>query len=77
MQTTINSRKLAKKVTFSRPGVAYIYVDLNGKHGTLGQQACKGGNTAGSTIAYYGDDQAQFDTICRRWYRAYVRSVML
>jgi hypothetical protein len=77
MRVTIKSKKLNTSLTFSRPGGGYIYVDLNGKPGTLGQQACEGGSTAGSTLAYYGDDPERFATICRRWYRAYVRALML
>jgi hypothetical protein len=75
VRLTINSRILGKKLTFSRPGSAYVFVDLNDRPGTLGVQICMGGNTAGSTIAYYGDAQNQFTALCRTWYRAYMRSM--
>lgn len=73
MELTINSRKLEQEITFSRPGAGYIYADLNGEPGTLGRQICQGGSLMGSTVSYHGDDQAEFDRICRNWYRAYVR----
>ena len=73
MEMQINSRKLGRTITFSRPGASYIFADLNGKSGTLGCQICSGGGTMGSTLSYDGDDQAQFAAICRRWYRAHVR----
>lgn len=75
MQAVINSRTLGKKLTFSRPGSGYVFVDLNDKQGTLGVQICTGGCTTGSTIAYYGDAQDRFTAICRTWYRAYMRSM--
>lgn len=74
MEMQINSRKLGCTITFSRPGSSYIYADLNGQPGTLGRQICRGGNTSGNTLTYEGDDQAQFEAICRNWYRAYMRS---
>ena len=73
MELKIDSRKLGRAITFSRPGSSYIYVDLNGKPGALGCQICRGGRTMGYTLSYSGDDQARFEAICRRWYRAHVR----
>ena len=73
MKMTIKSRKLERTITFSRPGSNYIYADLNGQPGTLGAQICRGGSTMGSTLGYDGDDQAQFEAICRRWYKAHLR----
>lgn len=73
MELKIKSRKLGRTITFSRPGSSYIYADLNDKPGTLGRQICSGGGTMGSTLSYSGDDHAQFEAICRRWYRAHVR----
>lgn len=69
----IKSRKLGRTITFSRPGSSYIYADLNGQPGTMGKQICRGGGTMGSTLSYDGDDQEQFEAICRRWYRAHIR----
>ena len=74
MELTINSRILGQSITFSRPGRSYIYADLNGQPGTLGSQICSGGSTMGGTLGYFGDDLAVFARICRRWYRAYVRT---
>lgn len=73
MELTIKSRKLGHDVTFSRPGSHYIYVDLNGEPGTLGNQICGGGHLMGSAIGYSGDDLEQFKKICRRWFKAYIR----
>lgn len=70
---TIRSRILNREITFSRPGSYYIYADLNGQPGTLGQQICDGGGLAGLTLGYDGEDQARFEKICRCWYRAYLR----
>ena len=72
MELTIKSRKLNAEIKFSRPANYYIYVDLGGKPGTLGNQICDGGRTMGNTIGCSGD-QEQFEKICRRWYRAYIR----
>jgi len=71
MELKINSRKLGKTLTFSRPGQDYVYVDLNGKPGTLGNQICHGGDLMGSTIMA---TENNFETVCRRWYRAYLRN---
>lgn len=72
---TIQSRTMHRPLAFSRPGRSYIYVDLNEKPGTLGQQICEGGRLSGSTLSYSGEDQAAFEQICRRWYTAYRRGL--
>lgn len=71
MKLQITSRKHRRTITFSRPGSGYIFADLNGQPGTLGNQICSGGSTMGNTLSYSGDEQEEFETICRRWYRAY------
>jgi hypothetical protein len=68
MQMTINSRTLGEKITFSRPGSSYVFVDLPGKSR---QQICKSGKLLGSTIEYSGDNVAEFKKICRAWLAAY------
>jgi len=75
MELTINSKILNKKITFSIPGKSYIFADLNGQPGTLGKQICTGGYTSGPTMSYGGQNQKTFESICRRWYRAYVKNV--
>jgi len=75
MKFTINSKKLGKEIEFSIPGKSYIFVDLNGKPGTLGEQICKGGSTMGSTISYHGDDMKEFSTICKRWWKLYLQKL--
>lgn len=72
MELKITSRKTGLTITFSRPGKEYIWADLNGKSGTLGLQICHGGGTEGSTMSYSGEDQVEFEAICRRWYKAYM-----
>ena len=72
MKLKINSRKLGKTLTFSRPGQSYVYVDLNGQPGSLGNQICHGGALSGSTIIA-GD--IEFETVCRRWYTTYLRNL--
>jgi len=70
MKLTIKSRKLGKTLTFSRPGTSYVFVDLNGKPGTLGDQMCQGGMLMGSTLS--ASDNT-FEDVCRSWYRSYLR----
>ena len=74
MQTKIISRKLSATLTFSRPDGANVYVDLNGRAGTLGLQLCKGGKLSGSTVQYEGDDPESFAALCRKWYASHIRS---
>lgn len=73
MKTTINSRKLDRTLTFSAPGGGYIYVDLNGKEGTLGNQICRGGRLTGDTLSCDGT-QSDLDRKCVVWYKAYLRA---
>ena len=72
MKLTINSTKYGKEIEFSRPGNHYIYVDLNGKPGSLGNQICYGGGCTGDTIGYSGDDDEKFEKICRRWWKSHL-----
>lgn len=72
MQFTINSRKLDKAITFSRPGKSYIFANLNGQSGTLGNQICQGGSITGSTLAYTDNSQPEFERICRNWWKLYL-----
>ena len=76
MHYTIKSNKLNRKITFSRPGSHYIYVDLNNHSGTLGHQICKGGELSGSTLGISGDNydsevQKQFERLCKSWWKQY------
>jgi hypothetical protein len=75
MHYALQSRTLQRTLTFSRPGRAYLYVDLNGQPGTLGQQICEHGGLRGSTLTYRGEDQQAFARICQRWYKAYLRNL--
>lgn len=68
----IKSKILKQELTFSRPGTGYIYVDINGRPGTLGKQICRGGGFTGSTLSCSGTEE-RFEDICRSWYRAYLK----
>ena len=76
MEFSIESRKFGKTVTFSIPGTSYIYCDMGipGNHGTLGDQICHGGDLVGSTMSYHGDDEDEFEKICRNWWKSYLRN---
>jgi len=39
----------------------------------LGRQICEGGCFMGDTITFYGDDQAAFETLCRKWFAKFIR----
>lgn len=75
MQHSIHSRKLKFTFEFYRPsGGIYVYVaGLPG--GDRTRQICQGGGLMGSTIMYTGDDDSEFEAICRRWYRAFMRNL--
>lgn len=75
MKMTIKSRKHNDEITFSRPGGYYIYAKMEGQPGDFGDQICEAGRTRGNTIGYSGEDQEQFEKICRRWYKAFIRGV--
>ena len=75
MEFKIKSRKLGRTVTFSRPSKSYIFVDLNKKEGILGLQICKNGKLHGSTITYEGNSQKDFERVCRKWWRNYLRNI--
>jgi len=67
MRVTIISRKYQKEFWFIRPGSSYIFVEID--EGAR-MQICHGG---GETVIYVGDDQDEFNKVCRAWYRAWMR----
>ena len=69
---TINSRKEKREITFSNAGGGAIFVDLNSQPGTLGRQICSFGKLLGNTLCYEGNDQLEFEKICKRWWTAYL-----
>lgn len=75
MEFTINSRKHGK-VTFSRPGKSYVFVDINGLPRTLRKQICSGGYFLGNTISWEGDHEG-FKKLCRRWWKNYLKNNQL
>ncbi len=72
MELTIYCPELHRDLTFSRPGMDYIYLDINNKPGTLGRQICEGGKFLGSTLGYQGDNQEHFNETCTDWYRDFL-----
>ena len=64
MKTTINSRNHGEIEFFCPGNGKYVWVNLNGKTGTLGNQICDGGHLRGNTISYYGEEPG-FDAFCR------------
>lgn len=72
MRLVIKSKILKKTLTFDDAGDSYIYVDLNGKEGTLGNQICKGGYLSGSCLK--AKDDTDFVRVCKNWYRAYIKN---
>lgn len=76
MNYTIFSKKLGHEITFSRPGNHYIFVDLSKnqtKPGTLGNQICHGGDIMGSTISYFEENDEVFASICKKWWKKYLK----
>jgi hypothetical protein len=74
MKYTFKSRKLGKIITFSRPGKHYIFIDLNGNPGTLGQQICDNGYLLGNTVMYNGNDDERFEILCKKWWKSYLNN---
>jgi len=74
MEYTIKSKILGRSVTFSIPGKSYIFVDLNHKPGTLGNQICRRGELTGDTLSYSGDDFEIFKKICQKWYKKHIKT---
>jgi hypothetical protein len=72
MKTTINTRDHGEVTFFTPDNGGYVWVDLNGRPGTLGRQICDRGGLMGSTISYRGTEDG-FERLCRRWWSAYLR----
>lgn len=71
---SIKSRAFKRELTFTCPGNYYIFIDFNGKPGTLGNQICDGGHFMGNTISYSGNDDYEFEKICRRWFKSFLKN---
>jgi hypothetical protein len=79
MRLTIKAKKEIETLTGTEKPVfkfwapdngGYVRLESDGKSGTLGQQICDGGGFSGSTVSC---SPANFDRVCRSWYRAYMR----
>ncbi len=80
-----NSRKLGYSASFSRVGSAIhvsfsgvrvspqFYVDSSGELRLRTSPICENGMLNGRPLRYDGDDAAEFERICDRWYKAYIR----
>lgn len=70
MELKIKSTKLDKTFTFFWGG-SYVYVDTNGREGTLGEQICSNGLTnCGSCLTA---TEETFEKVCRNWLRKHIR----
>jgi hypothetical protein len=65
--------KTHKPINFFCNG-EYVYADLNGKEGTLGNQICTGGKLTGYTIMCNAEDLPK---VARSWWRQYRVQTML
>lgn len=77
MEYSIESKVYGKRITFSRPGSRYVFIDTTGgkRPGTLGEQICSGGYiSSGSTIEYIGD-QAGFEQLCKSWWKKHLENL--
>jgi hypothetical protein len=66
MNYTIKTRKFGALTFWCQDGGGYVYVDINGQHGCLGQQICEGGGFRGNTV--YSKD---LPTSAHRWWKQY------
>ena len=73
MELTIKTRNHGRVVFFTGNGTSYVYINLNGKFGTMGNQICSAGRLAGNTISYSGESYEEFERACRKWWRSYLR----
>ena len=73
MNFTMHSRRLNKDLTFWLVG-QYIYVNLNGRSGFMGNQICKGGyHDLGDTLTA---NEANFKKVCKNWLRLYYKTIL-
>lgn len=70
---SIKSRKTGEQFDFWMNGdQGYIYLEAEGRRGTLGRQLCAGGGFMGNTLS--ANSESSFKKHCRSWYRAYMRN---
>lgn len=70
MELTIKSRTEGTFNFWMNEAGGYIFLESDGKPGTLGQQICKGGYFSGSTLSATPET---FGKVCRNWYRGYMK----
>lgn len=72
MELTIKSTKLNRSLTFFLAcDGGYVYVNTNGKEGTLGEQICTSGMT--NSVSTITATEATLEKVCRNWLRKYIR----
>jgi hypothetical protein len=67
----IKSKIMGRTFVFHHASNGYVYVDLNGLAGVLGNQICEAGRLQGATIRCYS--ASDLKRVCLNWYRSYVR----
>lgn len=70
MNIIIKSRTAGTFSFWMNAAGGYIFLESDGKPGTLGQQICKGGYFSGSTLS--GTPET-FEKVCRSWYRSHMK----
>lgn len=70
MNTTITSRSAGMFSFWMSDGGGYIFLESEGKPGTLGDQICKGGYFTGSCLSATPET---FEKVCHSWYRSWFR----
>jgi hypothetical protein len=74
MRFTIKSRNEGDFNFWCPDNGGYIYLELEGKPGTLGKQICHGGGFFGSTMSC-SNRPSDFEATCRYWYRKYRQNI--
>lgn len=72
MKTTINTRNHGEVTFFTTGKNGYVWVNLNGQPGTLGNQICDGGHLSGSTMSCQSNSLTDFEKLCRNWWKRYL-----
>jgi len=81
MRWTVKSKRLKRDVTFFCSGGfdphsfydwRYIFINLNGKSGCLGNQICEKGELRGATLVAYSEDD--FISTAKKWWKQYLKN---
>lgn len=69
---TINSRDHGAISFWMSGDAGYVFLESEGKPGSLGSQICRGGGFSGSTITANAEN---FERICRNWWRLHLKQI--